>query len=184
MSSEGTSLAECNIAVVRGFYDALSMGGDGRLSEDGMALVMHAFENEQEIQLNLEAPYGGTYVGPAEIAVGRHRLHELCGYASPDPSSFKYYADGPTRVVVEATNNGTDLAGNPWSMTVVELVDVVDGKIVRKRTFFEDPALLRDIMNEREAALKDALLAQHWRNDNPLLKMLSLAAQTARPEQP
>jgi len=108
-------------------------------------------------------------VGPAEIAVGRHRLHELCGYTTADHTSFRYYADGPARVVVEAVNNGTDLAGNAWSMTVVELVDVVDGKIAKKRTFFEDPARLREIMLEREAALKDHLVEKYWREDNPLL---------------
>ena len=42
-------------------------------------------------------------MGPADIAVGRHRLHELCGYTSADHSSFQYYADGPTRVVEEVT---------------------------------------------------------------------------------
>lgn len=170
MSSGEMPQAEQNIAVVRGFYDALGGGGEG-LGEDGMALVIDTFKNEKEIHLNLDAPYGGTYVGPAEIAVGRHRLHELCGYTSADHSSFKYYADGPTRVVVEATNNGTDLAGNPWSMTVVELVDVIDGKIAKKRTFFEDPARLRDIMIEREATLKDSLLERYWRDNNPLLAM-------------
>lgn len=182
MTSDETSRAERNIAVVRGFYDALATGGDGRLSEDGLALVVDTFENEEEVQLNLEAPYGGTYVGPIEIAVGRHRFHELCGYTAPDHSSYSYYADGPSRVVVEATNRGTDLAGTPWSMTVIELVDVVDGKIVRKRVFFEDPALLRDIMVEREVALKDSLLDHYWRHDNPILKLRSLAAETTRPE--
>jgi ketosteroid isomerase-like protein len=180
MSSEDTSQAERNIAVVRGFYDALAMAGNGKLGEDSRALVLHTFENEEQIQLNLEAPYGGTYVGPTDIAIARHRLHELCGYTSADQSSFSYYADGPTRVVVEATNNGSDLAGNPWSMTIVELADVVDGKIVRKQTFFEDPALLRDIMIEREAALKDNLLKQHWRNSNPLIAMRSPHAESAQ----
>lgn len=101
------------------------------------------FKDEREIQLNLDAPHGGAYVGPTEIAVGRHRLHELCGYTSADHSSFKFYADGPTRVVVEATNDGTDLAGNPWSMTVVELVDVIDGKIAKKRTSVQAAFVLR-----------------------------------------
>lgn len=82
-----------------------------------------------------------------------------------------YYAGGPTRVVVEATNNGTDLAGNPWTMTVVELVDVIDGKITKKRTFFEDPARLRNIMAERESALKDSLLEEYWHNSNPLIAL-------------
>ncbi|WP_328923501.1 hypothetical protein OG429_01890 [Streptomyces sp. NBC_00190] len=38
-------------------------------------------------------------------------------------------------------------------MTVIELVDVIDGKIAKKRTFYQDTALLRDISLEREAAL-------------------------------
>ena len=170
MSIEERAEAERNIAVVRGFYDALGSGGeDGELGENAMAVVIDTFKNEKEIELNLGAPYGGTFVGPAEIAVGRHRLHELCGYTTADHTSFRYYADGPTRVVVEAINNGADLAGNAWSMTVVELVDVIDGKIAKKRTFFEDPARLREIMLEREAALKDHLVEKHWRESNPLL---------------
>jgi ketosteroid isomerase-like protein len=180
MSTDPATPAEQNIAVVRGFYDALGTGGDDGLGEDAMARVIDTFRHEKEIQLNLEAPYGGTYVGPADIGVGRHRLHELCGYTSADHSSFRYYADGPTRVVVEATNNGTDLAGDPWSMTVVELVDVIDGKIAKKRTFFEDPARLRDIMIEREAALKDSLLASHWRDNNPLLALHDAAPADIR----
>lgn len=51
-----------------------------------------------------------------------------------------------------ATNSGADLHGNPWRMTVLELVDVVHGKITRKRSFYQDTALLRDISLEREAA--------------------------------
>ncbi|QFY09733.1 hypothetical protein GBF35_26530 [Nonomuraea phyllanthi] len=61
-------------------------------------------------------------------------------------------ADGPTRVVV-ATNGGTDIHGNPWRMTVLELVDVANGKITRKRPFYQDTTLLRDISLQREAAL-------------------------------
>lgn len=38
-------------------------------------------------------------------------------------------------------------------MTVLELVDVRDGKIVKKRSFYQDTALLRDISLEREQAL-------------------------------
>jgi ketosteroid isomerase-like protein len=169
MTNDEQSLAERNIAVVRGFYDALGSSDDGELGEQAMALVIDTFRNEKEIELNLGEPYGGTYRGPAEIAVGRHRLHELCGYTTADHSAFRYYADGPTRVVVEATNNGTDLAGHPWSMTVVELVDVVDGRIARKRTFFQDPGRLLEIMAEREADLKNRLADAYWRDNNPLL---------------
>lgn len=178
MIEEMQSQAEKNIAVVRGFYDALAGGEeDGELSEEGLARVVDTFKNEKTIELNLGEPYGGVYVGPAEIAVGRHRLHELCGYTAADHASFRYYASGPTRVVVEAINNGADLAGHPWSMTVVELVDVVDGKISRKRTFFENPALLTRIMLEREADLKNRLAEQYWRENNPLRALHDLEAQ-------
>jgi ketosteroid isomerase-like protein len=56
-------------------------------------------------------------------------------------------------VVVVATNSGTDIHGNSWKTTVLELVDVTDGKIVKKRSFYQDTALLRDISLEREQAL-------------------------------
>ncbi|MGJ6968850.1 hypothetical protein ACSDR0_43805 [Streptosporangium sp. G11] len=51
------------------------------------------------------------------------------------------------------TNSGTDIHGNPWRMTVLELVDVANGKITKKRSFYQDTALLREISLEREAAL-------------------------------
>ncbi|MGR6912646.1 hypothetical protein ACU635_00130 [[Actinomadura] parvosata] len=38
-------------------------------------------------------------------------------------------------------------------MTVLELVGVIHGKITKKRSFYQDTALLRDIALEREAAL-------------------------------
>lgn len=38
-------------------------------------------------------------------------------------------------------------------MTVLELVDVANGKITKKRSFYQDTALLRDVSLEREAAL-------------------------------
>lgn len=83
-------------------------------------------------------------------------MHHLIGLDVAAIGIDELIAEGPTRVVVVATNSGTDLHGTPWSMTVLELVDVIDvidGKITKKRSFYQDTALLRDISLEREAAL-------------------------------
>jgi hypothetical protein len=66
-------------------------------------------------------------------------------------------------------------------MTVVELVDVVDGKISRKHTCFENPALLARIMLEREADLKNRLAEQYWRENNPLRALQELEAAPVKP---
>ncbi|MGI5290498.1 hypothetical protein ACQEVF_45230 [Nonomuraea polychroma] len=79
-------------------------------------------------------------------------MHELTGLDISAISIDELIANGPTRVVV-ATNSGTDIHGNLWRMTVLELVDVANGKITKKRSFYRDTALLRDISLEREAAL-------------------------------
>ncbi|MEV1174806.1 hypothetical protein, partial [Nonomuraea sp. NPDC049784] len=107
--------------------------------------------DEQEIELNWGHPDSGVYRGAA-IGPARHRMHELTGLDIPAISIDGLIADGPTRVVV-ATNSGTDIHANLWRMTVLELVDVTNGKITKKRSFYQDTALLRDISLEREAAL-------------------------------
>ena len=83
-------------------------------------------------------------------------MHELTGLDVMSIQIDELIADGPTRVVVVATNSGTDVHGAPWKMTVLELVDVVDGKIAKKRSFYQDTARLRDISLERERTLADA----------------------------
>jgi pimeloyl-ACP methyl ester carboxylesterase/ketosteroid isomerase-like protein len=169
MTTEQMIQAERNKEVVAGFYAALMRRDDhGNLSGDDLALVADFFEHEQELEINLGHPYGGVFKGPAEIALGRHRMHELCGFTHRDHEQDENIADGPTRVVCIGTNHGTDLAGNPWSMTVIELVDVADGHVVKKRVFFQDPVLLWNIAVEREAALKERLVEEYWVENNPL----------------
>jgi ketosteroid isomerase-like protein len=141
--------AERNKDVVRRFYEAV-------LREPGGPdfATIHELTDEQEVELNWGHPDSGVHRGAA-IGPARHRMHLLTGM---DPSALvveELLAEGPTRVVVVATNSGTDVHGTPWTMTVLELVDVVDGRITRKRSFYQDTALLRDIALEREAALAD-----------------------------
>ncbi|GHE35187.1 MULTISPECIES: nuclear transport factor 2 family protein [Streptomyces] len=146
--------ADRNKDVVRRFYEAV-------LREPGGPdfATIRELTDEQEVELNWGHPDSGVHRGAA-IGPARHRMHLLTGM---DPSALvveELLAEGPTRVVVVATNSGTDVHGVPWTMTVLELVDVVDGRITRKRSFYQDTALLRDIALEREAALgREAALA-------------------------
>ncbi|WP_433380484.1 nuclear transport factor 2 family protein [Streptosporangium sp. CA-115845] len=112
----------------------------------------HESGSPRHIELNWGHPDSGVHRGAA-IGPARHRMHELTGLDIPAISIDELIADGPTRVVVVATNSGTDIHGNPWRMTVLELVDVANGKITKKRLFYQDTALPRDISLEREAAL-------------------------------
>ncbi|MEV6213012.1 hypothetical protein [Kitasatospora sp. NPDC051914] len=52
-----------------------------------------------------------------------------------------------------ATSNGTDAHGVPRTMNALEPADVVNGKITRKRSSYQDTVLLRDTSLEREAVL-------------------------------
>ncbi|EGG43805.1 hypothetical protein SGM_6146 [Streptomyces griseoaurantiacus M045] len=146
--------ADRNKDVVRRFYEAV-------LREPGGPdfATIRELTDEQEVELNWGHPDSGVHRGAA-IGPVRHRMHLLTGM---DPSALvveELLAEGPTRVVVVATNSGTDVHGVPWTMTVLELVDVVDGRITRKRSFYQDTALLRDIALESEAALgREAALA-------------------------
>lgn len=158
--------------VVAGFYAAMTRGEQaGGFAPADLAAVQDFFENEREVEINLPAPVGGTFHGPDEIAVGRHRMHELCGFTHRDHSRDENVADGPGRVVCIGVNHAEDVDGTPWSMTVIELVDLEDGKVVRKRVFFQDPEFLRRIAVERQRLLQERLLEQYWRTDNPLVAL-------------
>ncbi|MEV4803656.1 hypothetical protein AB0K18_26940 [Nonomuraea sp. NPDC049421] len=122
--------------------------------------------DEQEVELNWGHPDSGVHKG-ADIGPARHRMHELTGLDMSSISIDELIADGPTRVVVVATNSGIDLHGTPWTMTVLELVDVVNGKITKKRSFYQNTALLRDISLEREAALAQENAGQAASCDHP-----------------
>ncbi|MDP4511507.1 nuclear transport factor 2 family protein [Nonomuraea turcica] len=138
---------ELNKEVVRRFYEAVL-----RVPGGPDFATIKELTDEQEIELNWGHPDSGVY-GGAAIGPARHRMHELTRLDISAISIDELIADGPTRVVVVATNSGTDIHGNPWRMTVLELVDVANGKITKKRSFYQDTALLRDISLEREAAL-------------------------------
>jgi ketosteroid isomerase-like protein len=147
MPSANPTQPELNKEVVRRFYEAVL-----RVPGGPDFATIKELTDEQEIELNWGHPDSGVYRGAA-IGLARHRMHELTGLDISAISIDELIADGPTRVVVVATNSGTDIHGNPWRMTVLELVDVVHGKITKKRSFYQDTALLRDISLEREAAL-------------------------------
>ncbi|GII94280.1 nuclear transport factor 2 family protein [Sinosporangium siamense] len=87
---------------------------------------------------NTSTRYSGVYRGAA-IGLARHRMYEPTGLDIRAISIDELIAEGPTRVVV-ATNSGTDIHGKPWRMTVLELVDVTNGKITRKRSFYQNTA--------------------------------------------
>ncbi|WP_370667356.1 nuclear transport factor 2 family protein [Streptomyces sp. IBSBF 2507] len=164
--------ADHDRAVVAGFYAAMTRADQqGGFTPEDLATVVDFFENEQEIEINIGAPVGGVYRGPDGIALGRHRMHELCGFTHRDHSLDENIADGPGRVVCIGVNHGKDVVGNPWSMTTIELVDLEDGKVIRKRVFFQDPEFLRQIALEREALIKDRLIEEYWRTDNPLIAL-------------
>ncbi|WP_393063214.1 nuclear transport factor 2 family protein [Streptomyces sp. LN549] len=146
-SGHPTQAAEMNKDVVRRFYEAVLRVPGG---PDFAAIKDLA--DEQEVELNWGHPDSGIHRGAA-IAPARHRMHQLTGLDFAAIRIDELIAEGPNRVVVVATNSGTDIHGNPWTMTVLELVDVENGRIARKRSFYQDAALLRDISLEREAAL-------------------------------
>ena len=145
MSSERPTQAELNKDVVRRFYEAVLRvpGGPDFAAAGELA-------DEQEVELNWGHPDSGVHRGAA-IGPARHRMHRLTGLDITAIGIDELIAEGPTRVVVVATNSGTDVRGARWTMSVLELVDVVNGKITRKRSFYQDTALLRDISLEREA---------------------------------
>lgn len=146
MPSENPTQSELNKEVVRRFYEAVL-----RVPGGPDFATIKELADEQEIELNWGHPDSGVSRGAA-IGPARHRMHELTGLDISAIGIDELIADGPTRVVVVATNSGTDLHGNPWRMTVLELVDVENGKITKKRSFYQDTALLRDISLQREAA--------------------------------
>jgi ketosteroid isomerase-like protein len=146
MTHQNPENAELNKDVVRRFYEAV-------LTTPGPDFAtIKALTDEQEVELNWGHPESGVYFG-ADIGPARHRMHQLTGLDVTAITIDELIADGPSRVVVVATNSGTDIHNNSWKMTVLELVDVRDGKIVKKRSFYQDTALLRDISLEREQAL-------------------------------
>ncbi|MEU9090001.1 nuclear transport factor 2 family protein [Streptomyces sp. NPDC087901] len=146
MTSDSPTRADLNKEVVRRFYRAVlrTPGGPD-------FATIEELTDEQEVELNWGHPDSGVHKG-AQIGPARRRMHELTGLDLTTITIDELTADGPTRVVVVATNTGSDIHGNPWRMTVLELVDVVNGKITKKRSFYQDTALLRDISLEREAA--------------------------------
>ncbi|GAA5056556.1 hypothetical protein GCM10023259_039530 [Thermocatellispora tengchongensis] len=147
MSNEHPTQAELNKDVVRRFYEAVL-----RVPGGPDFATIRELADEQEVELNWGHPDSGIHKGAA-IGPARQRMHRLTGLDIAAISIDELIADGPTRVVVVATNSGTDIHGNRWTMTVLELVDVVNGKITKKRSFYQDTALLRDISLEREATL-------------------------------
>ncbi|WP_431683738.1 hypothetical protein [Kitasatospora sp. KL5] len=80
-------------------------------------------------------------------------MHRLTGLDITTIGVDGLIAEDRTRVVVVATSSGTDVDGVPWAMNVLEPADVVNGKITRKRSSYQDTALLRDTSLEREAVL-------------------------------
>ncbi|GAA1621377.1 hypothetical protein GCM10009733_017400 [Nonomuraea maheshkhaliensis] len=147
MPNDTPTRPELNKEVVRRFYAAVLRTPGG----PDFATIKE-LTDEQEVELNWGHPDSGVHRGAA-IGPARRRMHELTGLDLSAITIDELVADGPARVVVVATNSGTDLHGNPWRMTVLELVDVTNGKITKKRSFYQDTALLRDISLEREAAL-------------------------------
>ncbi|MFF1920293.1 hypothetical protein ACFVW8_06910 [Streptomyces sp. NPDC058221] len=120
-----------------------------------------------------------TGSGPALPREGLHSEEGCgCGVNGPDESVIQILAVERRRVRTDQCVHGGGLAGNPWSMIVVELIDVIDGKIARKRTFFVDPVRLRTSMIEREAALKDPLPERYGLGRNLLLAMHAAGADT------
>ncbi|MBT0773637.1 hypothetical protein KIH74_32130 [Kineosporia sp. J2-2] len=159
-------------AVVSGFYAAMTRAEqNGGFTPEDLATVVDFFENEREVEINLPAPVGGVFHGPDDIAVGRHRMHELCGFTHRDHTQDEYIADGPGRVICIGVNHGEDTEGTPWSMTVIELVDLEDGKVIRKRVFFQDAEFLGQIARQRETTIKESLFGTYWTTDNPLIAL-------------
>lgn len=175
-----TELAARDRDVVAGFYGAMTRAEqNGGFSPDDLARVQDFFENEREVEINLPAPVGGTFHGPDDIAIGRHRMHELCGFTHRDHTQDENIADGPGRVICIGVNHGEDTEGTPWSMTVIELVDLEDGKVIRKRVFFQDAEFLGEIARKREALIKDRLIGDYWRTDNPLIALRTTGTMPA-----
>ncbi|MFF1401079.1 nuclear transport factor 2 family protein [Streptomyces sp. NPDC058287] len=147
MTSGHPPRADLNKDVVLRFYEAVL-----RVPGGPDFAAINELSDEREVELNRGHPDSGTH-RRAAIGPARRRMHRLTGLDVAAIGIDELIAEGPTRVVVVATNSGTDVHGTPWSMTVLELVDVIDGKITKKRSFYQDTALLRDISLDREAAL-------------------------------
>lgn len=107
-------------------------------------------DEHYRLGLHYGHPAGGTFQGKEQIAAARATMMSLIGVSGL--SLTEVIADGPNRVVAIVETTGTDAAGEPWSMPVVEVITVVDGAITETQLYFQDSARLRDIAREREPA--------------------------------
>lgn len=149
MPSEQPTQADLNRDLVRRYYDTiLDPAGPDFAAIEAFCAADHVDE------FNWGHPDSGAFTG-ADAMPARQRMIRLIGSDHTKATIDEIIADGPTRVVGLITNGGTDLAGNPWSMTVIQLMEVVDGKITSTRNFFQNAALLRDMALEREAAERE-----------------------------
>jgi ketosteroid isomerase-like protein len=139
MTNEDLDQAEQNKATIRQFYDAIARGDRESLKlliQPGFTTV-HAPGH----------PVGGTFKGSSEIVEAGRRSQALFG-----PTKIRVkelIADSPSRVVAVVEVSGIDASGEPWSVSAVELADVIDGKLAQIELFV-DTARLHDIAEQRE----------------------------------
>jgi ketosteroid isomerase-like protein len=148
MTSEEYAQAQYNKEVVRNLYDAIL-----RPEGPDWAAIKAAHADEYSVEFNWGHPdYRGKLWNAENNMDARMRLIKLTASDSKQATIDAILADGPTRVVSLITNAGADLSGKPWKTTVVQVLELTDGKITSERMFFQDQVLLRDIALEREAA--------------------------------
>ena len=139
MTSDPLAQAVANKAVIQQIEEAL---------ERGDPAAVDSFYHEDCI-LNLpEGLLGdGTFKGLENVKNARARAVEMLGISSV--RVIEMIADGPTRVVGIVEISGADKAGEPWSMPVIELLDLVDGKLAETTMFWFDTHRLHEVAGDR-----------------------------------
>jgi ketosteroid isomerase-like protein len=133
---------EANRALVRRTDEALARGQ--------METVYSLFDEQCVLELPAGHPLGRIYKGLDEVNKARARMKKVLGI-----SHYEVVADaayGPHMVMLLLNVGGTDAADKPWSMPVMETVEIRNGKIARFRLFFYDTVRLRQIAGGRQAA--------------------------------
>ena len=142
MASNQLDQAAANKALVERRFEA-AMNGD---RETVATLQTEGYT----VEFSYGHPAEGTFQGKEQIAAARGRMLSLLGITGFRVDEV--IAEGPHRVIALAGAEGTDAAGEPWSMELFEVLTVVDGLVAEERLLFKDTARLREIARAREEA--------------------------------
>jgi ketosteroid isomerase-like protein len=142
VASNQLDQAAANKALVERRFEA-AMSGD---RETVAALQAEGYT----VEFSYGHPAEGTFQGKEQIAVARGTMLLLLGITGFRVDEV--ITEGPHRVIALAGAEGADVAGEPWSMELFEVLTVVDGLVAEERLLFKDTARLREIARAREEA--------------------------------